>query len=108
MMLLHMMRYYAGKAGREAQEARAVARQSIPTNLSAAEDENVIASNTAANTASAAQDANAYIQDVGSNYWDPTATFGENIAQGTWDADDEDTIQAALDTLVESVAAAAE
>ena len=49
------------------------------------------------------QSAYGVVQLVGGKYWDPSATFGENIAQGTLSRDDEAGIQAALDTLVEGV-----
>ncbi len=88
----------------ESQVARFEARQLSPTNLVAAEADEV-AENVAI-TASVEQDvAGGVVQDVGSNYWDPTETFGEMIAQGTLDADDEDAIQEALDTMVEGVTA---
>ena len=44
------------------------------------------------------QSAYGVVQLVGGKYWDPSATFGENIAQGTLSRDDEAGIQAALDT----------
>ncbi len=87
----------------EAQIARFNARQLAPTNLVAAADEAVTSD--VANAASAAQDEFGAIQNVGTNYWDPTATFGELIAQGELSADDDAGIQAALDTLVEGVTA---
>ncbi len=47
-------------------------------------------------------------QRVGGKYWDPSATFGELIAQGNLKADDDAGIQEALDTLVEGVTAPVE
>ncbi len=47
-------------------------------------------------------------QNVGGKFWDPTATFGEMIAQGNLAADDDAAIQEALDTLVEGVTAPVE
>ena len=87
----------------ESQNARFAARQIGPTNLNAVASEEV-----QANLAIAAvidQSENGVIQKVGGKYWDPTATFGENIAQGNLKADDEAAIQEALDTLVEGVTA---
>ena len=85
------------------QAARFVARQSLPTNTVAASvpeiQENVALS------AIMAQDAYGVPQTVGGNFWTPTATFGENVAQGNWSADDVDAIQAALDELVAGVGA---
>ena len=46
------------------------------------------------------------VQVVGGKYWDPTATFGQMIAQGELKADDAAGIQAALDTMVAGVTAA--
>ncbi|MCD7801568.1 MAG: hypothetical protein LUH09_01445 [Clostridiales bacterium] len=43
---------------------------------------------------------------MGGKFWDPTATFGEMIAQQTLDVNDDDAIQAALDELVVGVTAA--
>lgn len=51
------------------------------------------------------QSAYGVVQVVGGNYWDPTATFGEMIAQGSLNRDDAAAIQEALDTLVEGVSA---
>ena len=52
----------------------------------------------------AEQSAYGVVQNVGGNYWDPTATFGEMIAQGQI-ANDDAAIQEALDTMVEGVTA---
>jgi arabinogalactan oligomer/maltooligosaccharide transport system substrate-binding protein len=46
------------------------------------------------------------IQLVGGKFWDPTATFGEQIAKGKLKANDEDSLQKALDDLVTGVTAA--
>ncbi len=48
------------------------------------------------------------VQNVGGKFWDPSATFGELIAQGNLSADDDAGIQEALDTLVEGVTAPVE
>jgi len=84
----------------EAQEARFAARQLSPTNTVAASGDAVMANPAIA--ASAAQDAFGATQSTGDKYWDPTKSFGEQIAQGTIASDDA-AIQAALDSLVEGV-----
>ncbi len=86
-----------------AQTARFESRQLAPTNTNAASNDAVTAN--IAIAASAAQDAFGTVQTVGGKYWDPTATFGEIIAQGQLSVDDEAAIQAALDNLVEGVTA---
>lgn len=90
----------------DAQNARFAARQLAPTNLNAAANE-AVTSNIAI-AASAAQDVFGSVQNVGGKYWDPTATFGQLVANGELDATDEAAVQAVLDTLVEGVGAAAE
>ena len=45
------------------------------------------------------------VQVVSGNYWDPTATFGQMIAEGTLSKDDTAGIQTALDTMVAGVTA---
>lgn len=90
----------------EAQTARFEARQIGPTNKVAVESDEVKAN--AAITAVIDQSEFGVIQRVGGKYWDPSASFGENIAQGKLAADDEAGIQAALDTLVEGVTAPVE
>ncbi len=87
----------------EAQAARFVARQSLPTNNVAASVPEI--SDNKALAAIMAQDAFGVPQTVGEKFWDPTKTFGENIAQGTWKVGDEEKIQEALDTLVTGVTA---
>lgn len=87
----------------EAQAARYAARQSAPTNNVAASDE-AVTSNIAI-AAIIAQDEFGTVQTVGDKYWDPTATFGEIIAQGQLSVDDEAGIQEALDNLVDGVTA---
>ena len=85
------------------QTARFNARQLAPTNLNAAADEAV--SSNIAIAASAAQDVFGSVQNVGGKFWDPTATFGQMIANGELGAGDDAAIQKALDTLVEGVCA---
>jgi arabinogalactan oligomer/maltooligosaccharide transport system substrate-binding protein len=78
-------------------------RELGPSNINAASSD-AVASNLAI-SALAEQSEYGVIQSVGGKFWDPTATFGENIAQGKLAVDDEAAIQAALDTLVEGVTA---
>ena len=86
----------------ESQVDRFVSRQQAPSNIAAAADPAVEAN--VAIAASAAQDAFGVVQSVGGKYWDPTKSFGEQIAQGTIASDDA-SVQAALDALVEGVTA---
>lgn len=90
----------------EAQIERFEARQIGPTNKVAVESDAVKAN--AAISAVIEQSEFGVIQRVGGKYWDPSKTFGENIAQGKIVADDEAGIQAALDNLVEGVTAPVE
>lgn len=87
----------------ESQVARFNARQQAPSNIAAAADPAVTAN--VAIAASAAQDAYGVVQSVGGKYWDPTKSFGEQIAQGTIASDDA-SIQTALDDLVAGITAA--
>ncbi len=48
------------------------------------------------------------MQDVGGKFWDPTATFGQIIANGELSVSDEAAIQTALDNLVEGVSVVVE
>ena len=90
----------------ESQITRFEQRQIGPTNLVAVDTDEVKAN--AAVSAAIAQSENGVIQRVGGKYWDPTATYGENIAQGKLAADDEAAIQESLDKLVEGVTAPVE
>lgn len=45
------------------------------------------------------------VQIVSGNYWDPMATLGQMIAEGTLKVEDEAAIQSALDTMVAGVSA---
>lgn len=86
----------------EAQVIRFDARQLAPTNIKASSDDAVTSNAMVA--ASIAQDAACgVIQDVGGNYWSPTQTFGEIIAQNQLNIDDTDAIQEALDNMVAGV-----
>lgn len=88
----------------ESQVSRFNARKLAPTNVKAS-GADAVTSN-AMVTASIAQDAACgVLQDVGDNFWAPTKTFGEIIAQGQLDAADTAAIQAALDAMVEGVTA---
>lgn len=86
----------------ESQVARFNTRQQAPSNIAAAADPAVTAN--VAIAASAAQDAYGVVQSVGGKYWDPTKSFGEQVAQGTIASDDA-SVQAALDSLVEGITA---
>jgi arabinogalactan oligomer/maltooligosaccharide transport system substrate-binding protein len=78
-------------------------RESGPTNSNVAASDAV--KENIAIAALAEQSEYSMAQHVGGNFWDPTATFGELIAQGTLSADDDAAIQEALDNLVEGVTA---
>lgn len=90
----------------DSQAERYAQRALIPTNTNVATSEEVASDVTVA--AIGAQSDYALVQLVTGNYWDPTATFGEMIAQGTLSATDEAAIQDALDTLIEGVTAISE
>lgn len=86
------------------QQIRFDTREIGPSNINVAASDAVTA-----NTAIAAlseQSAYGVVQFVGGKYWDPTATFGQMIAQGELSATDDAAIQAALDTMVAGVTAA--
>ncbi len=82
------------------QVARFNARQLPPSNKVAAADPAVTENIAAA--ASAEQDVYGYEQSVGDTYWDPCATFGEQIVQGKMATDDAG-IQQVLDDLVATI-----
>ncbi len=84
----------------ESQVARYEARQLAPTNINAGANEEVTANKGVAGLVAAS--AVGEVQTAGGKYWDPVASFGEQIAQGTIGSDDT-AIQAALDQLVEGV-----
>lgn len=90
----------------ESQVTRFEQRQIGPTNLVAVESDEV--KENVAITAVIEQSEFGVIQRVGGKYWDPAATYGENIAQGKLAADDEAAIQESLDSLVEGVTAPVE
>lgn len=84
------------------QTIRFAEREIGPSNSKVADSADVKANKGIA--ALSAQSAYGVVQVVGKKYWDPTATFGENIAQGKISASDDAAIQKALDTVVEGVA----
>lgn len=86
----------------ESQVARYQARELAPCNINAASDP-AVATNKGV-TGLGEQSAYAVVQTVGGKYWDPTGSFGEQIAQGTI-AKDDASVQAALDELVTGVTA---
>ena len=88
------------------QAIRFAEREIGPSNINVAGSDDV-----AANTAIAAlaeQSAYGVVQEVGDKFWNPSATFGELVAQGQLKADDEAGIQSALDDLVAGVSAPVE
>lgn len=87
----------------ESQITRFEARQIGPTNLNAVATDEVQSNYAIA--AVIAQSEFGVIQKVGGKYWDPAATFGEMLAQGSLKKDDEAGIQASLDALVQGVTA---
>lgn len=89
----------------QSQVTRFEQRALIPSNISAAADEAVASNKSVAGLTD--QSPYAVVQTVGGRYWDPTASFGEQIAQGTIASDDA-SVQAALDALVEGVNSAIE
>ncbi len=86
----------------QSQVKRFEQRAAAPTNIEAAKDPAVAVNKGVA--ALNAQASTAIIQSVGGNYWSPTASFGEQIAQGTIGSDDA-AIQTALDDMVTGVTA---
>lgn len=86
----------------ESQVARYQARDLAPCNIAAASDPAVAANKGVAGLAD--QSANAVLQHAGGKYWDPSKSFGEQIAQGTIKSDDA-SVQEALDGLVAGVTA---
>ncbi len=90
----------------ENQKIRFETREIGPSNINAAASDAV-----AANTAIAAlseQSAYGVVQLVGGKYWDPTATFGQLIADGAIDRNDEAAIQKAIDDMIAGVTAPVE
>ena len=87
----------------ENQALRFEQREIGPSNSNVAASEAVLSN--VAIAALSEQSAYGVVQVVGGNYWGPTETFGEMIAQGSLNRDDTAAIQEALDTLVEGVSA---
>ena len=90
----------------ENQAIRFDQRQIGPSNINAAASDAVKANKAIA--ALGEQASYGVVQMVGGKFWDPSKTFGENIAQGTFKKDDTAKIQEALDTLVAGVSAPVE
>jgi len=90
----------------ESQVTRFEQREIGPTNLKAQEADSV--KKNVAISAVASEADFGVNQLVGGKFWDPTATFGEQIAKGKLKAKDDKGIQKALDSLVEGVTAAVE
>lgn len=84
----------------ESQATRFEQRQIGPSNIAAGE-EPAVQENIAIAAVVAQNAANGVVQSVGTNYWDPTQSFGEIMAQGNPDGTD---LQTLLDNLVEAVA----
>lgn len=87
----------------ENQITRFNTRAAGPSNINAGASDAVQANLSAAGIA--AQAPYASTQSVGGKFWDPTATFGQMIAEGKLSKDDEAGIQSALDELVTGVTA---
>ena len=88
----------------ESQTTRFLERQIGPSNINAGASEEVQA-NVALAAVTAQNAANGVVQSVGANYWDPSQTFGEIMAQGNPEGTD---LQQLLDNLVEAVGQPAE
>lgn len=86
----------------ESQVTRFEQREIPPTNIKAASSDAVKSNKGVVGLVDAASVG--IVQLVGGNYWDPTASFGEQIAQGTIGSDDA-AIQSALDLLVQGATA---
>lgn len=87
----------------ESQLTRFEQRGLAPTNVNV-QASDAVQSNVAI-AAAASESEFGVLQRVGGKYWDPTQTYGEMIAQGTLNADDDAAIQESLDSLVEGVTA---
>ena len=84
----------------ESQAERFAQREIGPSNIAVGQSADV-QENIALAAVTAQNGANGVVQSVGGNYWDPTKTFGEIIAQGNPDGTD---LQELLDNVVEAVA----
>lgn len=83
----------------DSQQTRFEEREIGPSNIKVGESDEVKA-NVALAAVTAQNGANGVVQSVGSNYWDPTKSFGEIMAQGNPDGTD---LQTLLDNLVDAV-----
>lgn len=88
------------------QKIRFEKREIGPSNINAAASDAV--KNNIAIAALSEQSAYGVVQVVGGKYWEPTASFGKNIANGTVKADDTAGIQELIDAMVEGVKAPVE
>lgn len=88
------------------QKIRFEKREIGPSNINAAASDAV--KNNIAIAALSEQSAYGVVQVVGGKYWEPTASFGKNIANGTVKADDTAGIQELIDAMVEGVTAPVE
>lgn len=84
----------------ESQAERFAQREIGPSNIAVGESSEV-QENIALAAVTEQNGTNGVVQSVGGNYWDPSQTFGEIIAQGNPDGTD---LQELLDNLVEAVA----
>ncbi len=90
----------------ENQKIRFETRQIGPSNVKAAASD-AVQSNIGI-AALSKQSAYGVVQTVGGKFWDPTASFGKQIADGTVKADDTAGIQKLLDDMTTGVTAAVE
>ena len=90
----------------ENQKIRFEKREIGPSNINAAASDAV--KNNIAIAALSEQSAYGVVQVVGGKFWEPTASFGKNIASGTVKADDTAGIQELIDAMVEGVTAPVE
>lgn len=88
----------------ESQAERFAQREIGPSNIAVGQSEGVQES-VALAAVTAQNGSNGVVQMVGANYWDPSKTFGEILAQGNPDGTD---LQELLDNLVEAAAQPAE
>lgn len=88
------------------QKIRFEKREIGPSNINAAASDAV--KNNIAIAALSEQSAYGVVQVVGGKFWEPTASFGKNIASSTVKADDTAGIQELIDAMVEGVTAPVE
>ncbi len=83
----------------ESQTTRFEEREIGPSNIKVGESD-AVKENVALAAVTEQNGANGVVQEAGGNYWDPTKSFGEIMAQGNPDGTD---LQTLLDNLVEAV-----